>query len=245
MHRSTKILFACLLLAGVALAQQRLKDATEADPDQHKVVLENEHFRVIEARASYPTRSPMHSHPPFVFIGLDTARAKFTFPDGKKTLFDTYPGQVLWAADGMQHSWELLGGEVNVIGVEIKSAQKATSQPLPPVTRKANDAVTVDPDTHHVLFENDHVRVFEARGSAGSKSAMHSHPPTLLVSLKRARFKLTLPDRTTVVHDFSPGQVLWFGDGMEHSWELLAGDAQIIAIEVKSAQRATKPAKAD
>lgn len=245
MHPSVKILLAGLLCTSLCLAQQKPKDSVEVDPERHKVVLENEHFRVFEARASYPTSSPMHSHPPFIFISLDTARAKFTFPDGKKVLFDTYPGQALWIAEGMQHSWELLSGEVNVIGVEIKSAQKAATQPLPPVTRKANDAVTVDPDTHRVLFENDHVRVFEGRGSAGGKSVMHSHPPILLVSLQRARFKLTLPDRTTVVHDFSPGQVLWFGDGMEHSWEMLAGEAQIIAIEVKSAQRAMKPAKAD
>ena len=29
--------------------------------------------------------------------------------------------------------------------------------------QKAKDAVIVDPKVHNVLFENDHVRVFEAR----------------------------------------------------------------------------------
>jgi hypothetical protein len=67
----------------------------------------------------------MHSHPPFVFIGLDTARVKVRLPDGKSTLFDVYPGQVIWTGDGMEHAWELISGRVDVIAVEVKSAQRA------------------------------------------------------------------------------------------------------------------------
>ena len=43
--------------------------------------------------------------------------------------------------------------------------------------QKAKDAVIVDPKVHNVLFENDHVRVFEARASYPAASPMHSHPP--------------------------------------------------------------------
>ena len=46
-------------------------------------------------------------------------------PDGKKVIFDTYPGQVLWMPDGMQHSWELISGDLRVVAVEVKSAQAA------------------------------------------------------------------------------------------------------------------------
>jgi hypothetical protein len=67
----------------------------------------------------------MHSHPPFVFISLGTARVKLTLPDGKKVIFDTYPGQVLWMPDGMQHSWELISGDLRVVAVEVKSAKAA------------------------------------------------------------------------------------------------------------------------
>jgi hypothetical protein len=241
MKRLLLLLLTFLVSLPVAFAQKS-KDAVIVDGDHHRVVLENEHIRVIEARASMPTNSPMHTHPPFVFISLDTARAKFGLADGKSMIFDTYPGQVVWMKDGFEHSWQLIGGEVNVIGVEIKSAQQQKgTQALAPVTRKANDAVAVDPDVHQVLFDDDHVRVFEARASKGRKSAMHSHPPMLLVPLGRARFKLTLPDGKTLIHDFTPGQVMWMGEGMEHSWEVIAGNAQIIAIEVKSAHRAMAP----
>lgn len=241
MKRCLSLALGVLLLPSL-VAAQKANDAVIVDPNVHRVILENEHVRVFEAKASPGARSPMHSHPPFVFIGLDTARVKFGLPDGKSTIFDINPGQVVWLADGMQHSWELLAGNIHVIAVEIKSALKGTAPPA--VKRKASDSVTVDPATHNVLFENDHVRVFDGRASAGNKSPMHSHPPTLLVSLGTGRFQLSLPDGQKVLHDWHPGLVMWMGEGMEHSWESLAGEAHVIAIEVKSAHQSAPP-KAD
>ena len=106
--------------------------------------------------------------------------------------------------------------------------------------QKSKDATVVDPDVHHVVLENDHVRVFEARAGHGAKSPMHSHPPMLIVSIGSTRVKFTFPDRTTQILDLRPGMVLWL-DGVEHSWELLAGEAHVIGVEVKSAQAAKRP----
>ncbi len=178
----------------------------------------------------------MHSHPPFVLVSLDSTRFRMTLPDGKTSLLDLNPGQARWV-EGAQHSWELLAGELRVIGVEIKSAQKQGAPPAAPV-RQANDAGAADPDAHHVLFENPHVRVFEGRTSIGRKSPMHNHPPTVLVSLDWIRLKLTQPDGKTAIHDFSPNQVLWLGEGATHSWEAIAGGGRVIAIEVKAAAQA-------
>jgi len=214
----------------------RAGDAVSVDPDVHNVVLENEHIRVFDARASKGMKSPMHSHPPFVLISLSKTRFRMTMPDGKTSIFDLNPGQVAWL-EGAEHSWELLAGELQVIGVEIKSAQKGDPPPAAPA-RPANDAVTVDPEAHHLLFENPHVRVFEGRTSHGRTSPMHSHPPMLLVSLDWMRLKLTLPDGKTVIHDFSPSQALWLGEGATHSWEALAGSGRVFGIEVKSAAAA-------
>ena len=225
-------------LTGSASAQ-KAKDAVIVDPKVHNVLFENDHVRVFEARASMPVTSPMHSHPPFVFIGVETGRVKMGLPDGKKTMFDIYPGQVIWAGDGMEHSWELLSGKVRVIAVEVKSALKPPAGVLPAVTRKGNDAVAVDPDVHHVILENDQVRVFDARAAKGRKSPMHSHSPFVFVSLGTARMSLTLPDGKTAILDTYPGQVMWL-ENAEHSWELLSGEAHVIAVEVKSAQRAQK-----
>jgi hypothetical protein len=223
---------AALLAAMPGATSAQATDAVAVDPDIHRVVLENDHIRVFDARASKDAKSPMHTHPPMVLVSLDSARFRMTLPDGKSSLFDLDPGQALWV-EGAHHSWELLAGELHAVGVEIKSAKAGVAPPAP--QRKPNDVAAADPEAHHVLFENPHVRVFEGRTSIGRRSPMHSHPPTALVSIDWLRLMLTQSDGKKVLHDFSPGQVLWVEKGGEHSWEAVAGSGRVIAIEVKSA----------
>lgn len=97
------------------------------------------------------------------------------------------------------------------------------------------DAVTVDPTHHHVVLENDRVRVFENIAEPGDKSPMHTHPPLVVVSMDTARIRLTTPDGKSSIVDLHPAQVLWF-ENAEHSWELLAGRIHLVAVEVKPAK---------
>lgn len=99
----------------------------------------------------------------------------------------------------------------------------------------SGDAVSVDPTHHHVIMENDYVRVFEVLAATDDKSAMHTHPPTLVISLSKARLRLTAPDDSTSIFDLNPGQVFWL-DGAEHSWVILAGEAHVFGVEVKGAK---------
>jgi hypothetical protein len=120
---------ACLVAAslcfGVATTgAQTVQDSTIVDPDAHKVALENEHVRVLQVLADPGWKSAMHSHPPLLLVSLGTARVRFTYPDGKKEIFDLRPGTVFWI-DGVEHAWELLAGEVNVVAVEVKAAKAA------------------------------------------------------------------------------------------------------------------------
>ena len=128
MRKFVGLLFVfCLGVAAALAASQKPPDATIVDADVHHVVLENEHARVFEARAAAGARSPMHSHPPFVLVSLGSARVKLTLPGGDKQILDLRPGTVLWL-EGAEHSWELLAGELHVVGVEVKSAQGARAQ---------------------------------------------------------------------------------------------------------------------
>jgi hypothetical protein len=61
----------------------------------------------------------------------------------------------------------------------------------------------------------------------------------VLISLGGGRFRIKGPDGKAQVLDFNPGMVIWRGEAVEHSWEMLSGDAHIIAVEVKSAARAS------
>lgn len=226
-----------LVGAGASQAQAP-GNAVDVDADVHRVVLENEFFRVFDARAAKGTKSPMHSHAPMVLVSIGKARFRITTPDGKSMIFDLNPGQTAWVPNA-QHSWELLAGELHAIGVEIKSAQGDGAAPAV-AARDETDSTLADPEAHHVLFENPHVRVFEGRTSQGRTSPMHSHPPTLLISLDWIRLLLTQPDGKKVVHDFSPSQLLWLPNGGTHSWEAVAGGGRVVAVEVKSAEAALR-----
>ncbi|QIG43636.1 hypothetical protein G5V58_13490 [Nocardioides anomalus] len=103
-------------------------------------------------------------------------------------------------------------------------------------TAQAQHATIVDPDCHEILFENEHVRVIQARASQGWKNDMHSHAPMVVVNLGSGRQKVTWPDGTTSLVDLNPGAVVWQDTSFDHSWELLAGDVNVVLVEVKSAE---------
>ena len=123
-RRLVALLVLCLGVGLAPAGAQKSKDSTIVDPDVHQVVLENDHVRVLEARAAHGAKSPMHSHPPMLIVSIGSARVKFTSPEGTTQIVDLRPGMVLWL-DGVEHSWELLAGDVHVIAVEVKSAQAA------------------------------------------------------------------------------------------------------------------------
>ena len=96
------------------------------------------------------------------------------------------------------------------------------------------DSNVVAPEAHQVILENEHVRVSLGLASHGHVSPMHSHPARVIVSLGTARIRVTFPDGTQRISDLRPGTVLW-SDPVTHSWELLAGEVDVVAVEVKAA----------
>jgi len=126
MHMKLAVLLAFCLGAGLGTAlAQKSKDSAIVDPDVHQVVLENEYVRVLEAHAAPGYKSPMHSHPPLLIVSLGTARIKVRTPEGQTQILDLHPGTVVWRDKAIEHSWELLAGDLNVVAVEVKAAQAA------------------------------------------------------------------------------------------------------------------------
>lgn len=82
----------------------------------------------------------------------------------------------------------------------------------------AQDVARVSPETHKVLIENDHVRVFDVQLKPGEKVAMHSHPAGLLYYLSDARLKITYPDGKTEVREVKSGTAVW-SEAVTHAVE--------------------------
>ena len=222
------------LLGGAATALgQDARDAVALDPDHHHVILENDDVRIFEVMAAPGDTSPMHTHPPLVVVSLDKARIRVETPDGSTTIFDLNPAQVLWF-ENVEHSWRVLSGQIHLFAVEIKAAPGGAPAAISPGER---EAVVVDPTHHHVVMENDHVRVFEALAGTGDTSPMHTHPPTAIVSLGTARMRITVPDGSSSILDLHPAQAFWIED-VAHSWEVLAGTVHAFGVEVKAARGA-------
>lgn len=221
-----------LATASLTAAAQGAPDAVAVDPAHHHVLFENDHVRVFRALASPGARSPMHSHPPFVFVGLATARLRLATPTATGVIFDVSPEQVLWM-ENAEHSWEMLAGQAHVVAVEVKAAKRGLAPPA--ITIPATDATITDATAHQVVLENDYVRVLEVLAPRGARSPMHSHSRGgVLISLGRARARLTSPDGASQIFDLHPGQVMWIEPG-SHSWEIVGGENRLIAVEVKSA----------
>jgi quercetin dioxygenase-like cupin family protein len=221
------------LVIAAPVGAQTSRDAVTVDAEHHQVILENDYVRVLRAMAGTGARSPIHTHPASVIVSLGNVRARHNFTGAPgPQIMDFTTGQVIFSPP-FEHSWQILSGQVSVVAVELKRPAPASTPPLPPT-----DAVTVDPGTHHVVLDNEHVRVFQVLASDGARSPMHSHSRGMvLISAGRGRVNLTNKDGTRAMLDFFPGQALWLDPGVTHSWELPAGTLSLTVVEVKAAQR--------
>ncbi len=112
---------AALALGGTGTL--RAQDPVKVAPQHFKVLLENDHVRVLDFRSRAGQKIPMHSHPGYVVYSISGGgKTRFTTPDGKTTEMASRPGQARWR-DAETHASEYVGrGEVHVLMVEIKEA---------------------------------------------------------------------------------------------------------------------------
>ncbi len=102
-----------------ALAQDQL-DCIKVDPAHHRIVLENEHVRVVRWVVLPGDKTLTHSHPKNLNINLTDYTGKVTTP---QKIFDVYDkaGSVSWR-DAVIHAVENLGSQpMEGIIVEFKN----------------------------------------------------------------------------------------------------------------------------
>ncbi len=127
MRLSTKVAagilaFGCMTALGFGTA--RAQDAAKVAPTVYKVLLENEHVRVMVATLKPGEKVPMHSHPATVIYSLNASKAKFTTPDGKSIEVDMKPGEASWH-EPETHAPENIGTtEARVLVIEMKDPAK-------------------------------------------------------------------------------------------------------------------------
>ncbi len=97
----------------------------------------------------------------------------------------------------------------------------------------APDAVAVDPDKFDVRFENDRVRVLEARIPPGQGHGMHWHPKHLVYTISNYKVEDTFPDGSKKSMERDAGELLW-GEELTHATTNLGKTAvHALIIEFK------------
>jgi quercetin dioxygenase-like cupin family protein len=132
MENSRRMLLGVLLTTlflfiavGTALAQ----DVMKVSPETHKVLLENDRVRVLDARMKPREKVAMHSHPANVAYFLSDGKIKITYPDGKTEEREVKAGVTAWS-DGVTHAAENVGTtEFHELQIELKEAAKKPARP--------------------------------------------------------------------------------------------------------------------
>ena len=110
--------------AGPSVARQPARiDAATASPDRFKVLLENQHVRVLEYVLLPGERDQWHTHPPKVSYVVSGGTLRITTEDGQSFLTDEKTGSASWMDTLGKHFAENVGKTpVRIVLVEVRHA---------------------------------------------------------------------------------------------------------------------------
>ncbi len=172
MTRVKRCVFGAAILAAMCAAnlhaaacgqiQPDATDAVRAAPEHHKVILENDTVRVLEATVPLHSKEPPHTHPwPSVF---------FEQTSGINEPWKTV--NIRWSAGGPSKGFESSDRHRHNLLIEIK---KVDCRPAPTTELPETDAVKLHDPNLSVVLENEYVRVLSVRVPAGEKEPFHTH----------------------------------------------------------------------
>ena len=95
-------------------------DPVEVSPKNYRVLLENDHVRVLAMDLKAGEKDEVHSHPSETVYFIKGGKAKITLPDGGSMEAELPDGHVMWH-EGWTHQVENQGNsDIKAIIVESK-----------------------------------------------------------------------------------------------------------------------------
>lgn len=108
------------------------EDPTCTDPDKYRVVLDNEHVRVLEYLDHPGDRTSPHVHPDSVMYTLSSFRRRLYGADGETRDVSIAAGTTGWLP-GQRHAGHNIGdSDTHVIFIELKHRRAQTAAELGP-----------------------------------------------------------------------------------------------------------------
>ncbi|HLI83327.1 MAG TPA: hypothetical protein VKV17_05380 [Bryobacteraceae bacterium] len=169
--------------AGCGVIKPDATDAVAAAPENHKVILENEMVRVLEARVPLHSREVPHTHFwPSVFFEQTSGPTQ--------PAFETV--NIRWSTGGPSKGFASSDRDRHNLLIELKDTdcQPAKLDPLP-----STDAVALHDPNMTVVLENPYVRVLSVRVPPGAKEPWHTHTwPAVVVYFRLPPSRRLAPD---------------------------------------------------
>lgn len=171
--------FGFVLAVTLALAPAAVGQDSPSVPSHFaKVEFENEQIRLLHARYAAHEKIPMHSHPARVVVCITEMHARTTLANGETQELTCKPGDSRWS-EPVAHSVENLADTpFEVVEIELKqAAAPGVAVPLAtPSTENLREPVPVEKEPHHhVVFENQYVRVLNVLFPVGEVALFHTH----------------------------------------------------------------------
>lgn len=121
------------------------QDAVKVAPDHYKVLVENEHVRVIENTLPPGAKDATHTHPAGWYYVTKPGTMKVTHADGKTETWEAKAGEAGWLKTEGPHASENIGTDTMAwVLVEVKSAAPSGAKPAAkPASAKSSNAAPV------------------------------------------------------------------------------------------------------
>lgn len=101
------------------------------------------------------------------------------------------------------------------------------------ISDHTDDAVTIAPHLHEIIFENDKMRVLKVTVKPGDKADMHWHPENINYIVSPGRLRFTKPDGSTVDVDLADGQVTSSPESSHAVENIGETEVQTVQVELK------------
>jgi hypothetical protein len=218
--------------AGCGKIKLDATDAVTAAPDHHKVILENDAVRVLEATVPLHSKEPPHTHFwPSVFFEQTSGR-----DEPWKTV------TIRWSEGGPSKGFESSDRDRHNLLVEVKGVDcvPAANPSLPDT-----DAVKIHDPNMTVALENDYVRVLNVKIPPGGREPWHTHtwPAVVIYFRLPPSQRFTADGKKSTRDELKQLQVTYDPNGQpSHSIENLGTFVyQAYRVELKPTTKTPRP----
>jgi len=157
------------------------QDEVVVNPGMAKVEFENEQIRVLRVAIGAHQKTAMHSHPSRFGVVITKNDIRVYFPNSTSKPSARIAHEHFWS-EPVTHQVENLSDEpLQNIEIELKRANAGAVDVKPATVASkaqgtATDPVAVEQEPHHhVIFENQYVRVMEVIVAPGETTLFHKH----------------------------------------------------------------------